>query len=389
MPATAIKSAQLSKGKWIPIILLALLVVAPFILKTLLKEEKIAQTTLGQEQEVVDEIRFELLSSLDIFVKAQRVLKQSSGSYGTALGRAPDVLGAMTSFYTIQLLPSSQDHIFILAESAAKDLGLSSGITDSLSKDRVLIDERFQVKMNFNLPTPPVGYLRAIAQSVLNRIQSQSYSTLPSRSILDMWEGVYRRHLKYEWRTLSSGGRVPVAIPSSDLAIAVLGNMEIGLDSGVGRDLNLFDWVLTHRQTVGGEILARAKLREIYLAQRILKSETGHYADTLNAASSAWNGLESLNSPNSALRLDEFQMDTVAGYQAEVALVGIGKGQIKNLWSINGDGQVMQINPVEELMGQFNQIRKGLDGERSPSSNSNEKNPLVYDSLGSEAAIFK
>lgn len=314
--------------------------------------------TEGMGTGSVSDIRFELLASLDLFVRAEQVIQKETGSFTAALGRMPDVLGPVVALYRIEVPRASRNRLLVTAEGAMSSDWVSLTVAQDIARDRVTIDEHGELRANFPLPTPPSGYLRALAQTVMGRIQSEASSVVPEVPRISLWEGVYSGHFSYEIRPRASGGSILVAVPKSDEARRACGGRELPREP---ESPTIFQWVASSRNQTFGDVAARTRLREIFLAQKTHYVHTGRLAQKFDDLPALWAGLRELHSSDSHLQLDGYAADSAYGYQAEVAVLGDGE-QIRNLWSINGYGQTTRINPVEELMGRFEKATKSLDG---------------------------
>lgn len=304
----------------------------------------------------MEDIRFELLSSLDLLVRAQKALQQENGAFSSALGRVPDILGPSAGFYRVEILRATRNRLVVSATGAVYSDWVPVDMAQDLSRDSVTVDENWSVRANFPLPLPPSGYLRVLAQNVMARIQTASASRIPERSTIDAWEGIFRGHFSYEIRVRSSGGATVVAVPLTDAARAAAGGGELVMEAGAG---DLLGWVSSFRQQMFSDVSAKLRLRNLYLAQKIRQRLMGTFAASIEDLALIDGSLKELTSSASNLHLDNLELDPASGYQAEVAVIGDGD-QIRNLWSVNAYGQTIRINPVEELMGRLEDAQENL-----------------------------
>lgn len=315
-----------------------------------------AKSQASSNGDHVNELRAQLLLGLDLFVRAERALRVESSSFTSSLGRVPNVLGALTHFYRVDIARATRNRLLVVATGE----GRRSVLNDlaSIVGDRVTIDEEFRVHTNFPLPSPPRDYLHTLARTVMNRIHSSQFQ-LPERSDLDRWEGVFHGYFRYEVRPVSDGGRTIVAL---GLSGPVRGDI-VEMQSGA----NIFEWVYNHRNGASAAIELQGSLEEIYLAQRIYQDHVGHYAPNFKGLVSASTVLAALDAPSAPLALQEFQLDPTFGFLAEIGVRGRSAADADSegrspaslhAWSVNGYGQVAQVDTVERLVDQFEQARK-------------------------------
>src|SRR5690242_6551845 len=62
-----------------------------------------------------EEFRVELLMSLDLFVRAQRALRGETGAFTRSVGRMPDVFGALTHYYRVDVTRATQSQLLVVA----------------------------------------------------------------------------------------------------------------------------------------------------------------------------------------------------------------------------------------------------------------------------------
>jgi hypothetical protein len=301
--------------------------------------------------------------ALDLFVRAERAIRIEGGSFTRALGRVPDVLGALPLYYHIDVARVGRDQLLVVASGEVhRDMTMNA--IPGIAGDRVAIDERFRVKANFPFPTPPRDYLHVLARNVMNRIVNEQLR-VPSEAEISRWEGVFHGYFKYDVRTLSQGGKTVVA---TGVAAPVKGEViDIG---GEGTSTNLYEWVYNHRHTIGLDRELLGGLEKIYLAERIYHEHTGVYAPTFQRLIPANNGLASYGTEGGPFAIQEFQIDPTFGFHAELAerapdrepagsTNAEGSG-IPRAWSVNGYGQVSQVSSIEGLMQQFENTRDSV-----------------------------
>jgi hypothetical protein len=325
------------------------------------------------------EFRTELLMGLDLFVRAERALWSDSASFSRSLGHTPDVFGALTHYYRIEVEKASRQELLVLA--LAENRKSASDEVAALIGDRVVIDEKFVVRANFPMPQAPRDYLHTLAQSVMNHISLNSMR-IPNRAELDLLEGVFRRNFRYEVRTLSQGGKTLVAL---GLEAPVAGDV-VEMKS----DANLYSWVYEHRAHSFTERELRGHLEDIYLTQRIFQEHTGSYATTFKELVPALNRLSALDSESALYSVQEFQPDPTFGFQAEVGLKQLGREPSSNskALAVNGYGQFSEVSSIEGIVSQFEKNRRKMSGENSAvlmnspegvSDSADRHNPLLID----------
>ncbi len=289
------------------------------------------------------EYRIELLMALDLLVRAERVLRVESSMFTRSVGRVPDVLGSLTHYYRIDIARATRNQLLVVATGEGRRTGVADA--SAVVGDRVAIDEGFRVNSNFPLPVPPRDYLHTLARTVMNRIYNSQFK-IPETPELDLWEGVFRGHFRYEVRPISAGGKTIVAV---GLRGPVKGDV---VEMAPGADL--YAWVYQHRNAAWVERELYGQLEKIYFAERIHQEHTGNYSPNFQSLLSNWNGLVGLSSDQSPLVVQDFQLDQTFGFHAELAQ----RSPATRSWSINGYGQVAEVATVERIVGQFEQARK-------------------------------
>ena len=290
------------------------------------------------------EFRIELMMGLDLLVRAERVLRAESSMYTRSVGRVPDVLGSLTHYYRIDIARATRNQLLVVATGEGRRTGVADASV--VVGDRVAIDENFRVNSNFPLPVPPRDYLHTLARTVMNHLYNNGQFKIPETPELDLMEGVFRGHFRYEVRPISAGGKTIVAV---GLRGPVKGDVV-----EMQAEANLYAWVYNHRNTAWVEHELYGQLEKIYFAERINQEHTGTYSRTFHNLLSNWNGLVGLSSEQSPLVVEGFQLDPTFGFHAELAQ----RGPASRSWSINGYGQVSEVATVERIVGQFEQARK-------------------------------
>lgn len=303
--------------------------------------------------------RRELLMALDLYVRAERVLRSEQLSYVSYLGRTPDVFGALVHSYKIEVARATRHKLLVIATAEVGKTLISKtdgGISGDLARtagDRISIDEAFRVNANFPLPAPEREYLHVVARSVLAKISANQF-IIPDRTELNVLEGVFKNYFSYEIRPVSQGGRTLVAV---GLTEPVKGDVvEMGPAS------NIFEWVFNHRSTSWVEQELHGRLQEIYWAERIFQEHTGSYASSLKDLLPEWEHLGVLASKFSPLSVELLQVDPTFGFHAEVAPVAVnGRAPSSSrAWTINGYGQVSEVAGDERVIDVFEQARKKI-----------------------------
>lgn len=367
------------RGRFYTGLFLLLLPAVPLVVKVVVEASsaKVSRTQFAPEtSEKITEFRTELLMGLDLFVRAQRALRSENNTYTRSLGRMPDVLGAVTSFYKVDVVRATRNQLLVVVTGEARRSGM--GESAMLAGDRVAIDESFRVNSNFPLPLPPRDYLYVLARSVLNRIAANQFQ-VPEQSELDGWEGTFRHFFRYEVRPVSQGGRTLVAV---GLAAPVKGEVV-----GMGPETaNIYEWVYHHRHAAWVEQEMRGSLERIYIAQKIHSEHTGSYAASFKDLLPEWNALSSLSPSHAPFEAGEMQLDPNFGFHAEVSPATDHGRQPSSdrAWSINAYGQVAEVDNVESLVDEFEQARKKVARLGDGSAPENADNPLLEMS-GSDA----
>lgn len=315
-----------------------------------------------REANLSSEFRVELLMALDLFVRAERVLRDESSAFTRSIGRIPDVLGSLTQYYKIEVARATRDQLLVIATGeGSKSLGESFPIIG----DRLAIDGDFRINANFPIPDPSRDYLQTLARTVMNRIQSGHFR-IPDRRELDAWEGIFRGYFRYEIRPTSVGGRTIVAIGTRTPLTGEVVEMQDGAD--------LYEWVYRHRNSFWAERELYWHLETLYLAERINQEHMGSYASSMARLVPKWASLAALSGELSAAAIQELQLDPTFGFHAEVAprapaSLGTDRkddaaGTISNAvraWSVNGYGQVSEVATVERLVDEFEMTRKKVE----------------------------
>ncbi|MEW6057772.1 MAG: hypothetical protein AB1540_14265 [Bdellovibrionota bacterium] len=293
-------------------------------------------------------LRLQLLMGLDLLVRAEHALHHHSYTFTKSLGRVPDVLGSITSYYRTEIVRATRDSFVVVATGE----GPRSSIVDTSSVlgDRLAIDEKFNVRSNFQLPEPSRDYLHTLAQTVMNQIARNQFQ-IPEKATLNQWEGVFKNYFRYEVRSTSKGDRavsaVGVRAPVKDDVVEVEPHA------------NLFQWVYKHRNSVDVQQEAFGRLENLFFAARISHDHLGGHCTSLEEVVPYWNSLLTLKSEHSPLALEEFRLDTDFGYHAEIAYQGEDdEEEAVRSWTVNGYGQVSEISPVERIVSQFENARR-------------------------------
>lgn len=282
-------------------------------------------------------------------------MRAENARYTKSLGRVPDVFGALTHYYRIEVARATQNQLLVVAVGEGRRNAVAEA--SALVGDRVAIDERFQVRTNFPLPHPPRDYLHTVARMVMNRIFANQFR-MPKRSELELWEGVFKGYFRYEVKPVSNGGRTIVAV---------------GLGAPVQDDIiemqpgaNVYEWVYNHRKSSWIENEIYGNLEKIYLAERIYQDHVGSYSPTLKGLLPIWNDLSTLTIDQSPLVIQEFQLDPTFGFHAEVAersspgsASDRAPSSVRAL-SVNGYGQVSEVSSIENIVNQFEQARNKI-----------------------------
>ncbi|MBI3544124.1 MAG: hypothetical protein HY075_12710 [Deltaproteobacteria bacterium] len=336
-----------------------------------------------------DPFRVELMMALDLFVRAERVLRSESSTYTRALGRVPDVLGSLTHYYKIDIARATRNQLLVVATGEARRGIASDAATVG---DRIAIDESFRVKTNFPLPLPPRDYLHTLARNVMNRIYANQYR-LPETQELDHWEGVFRGFFRYEVRPVSAGGRAIVAV---GVRAPVKGDIVETPGSS-----DLFEWVYHHRNTAWAGREMQGHLESIFLAERIQQEHTGAFSRAYGELLTKWIGLTALSSEQSPVEVQDVQLDPTFGFHAEIGsrspaanAEAVARSGPVQAWSINGYGQVSEVATIERIMSEFDTTRKKVEGHgggelpgNAPTATIDLDNPLKLMPMSQAGAL--
>lgn len=310
-----------------------------------------------------NDVRFELLLSLDLLVRWQQHIRQEEGAYSSSLGRLPQVIGASRAFYQIDVQRASRDQLIVSAKGAPRGNWLPLELAQSLSQDTLSINQNYKVRANFPLPEAPRGFLRAVAQTVMSRATHELAGRSPRDEQLKQWEGVYQGHFRYERRASSTGEAVFVALAVSDAAKREVPSGELVYSES---EPHVFQWASQYRNQKFADLEAKIQLQHVYLAQQTVRSITGRYTDNLEHLAALDGRIAVLKSSLSPYQLDGLELDASTGFHAEVVILG-SEDQIKNLWSMNSFGQATRYNPVEEMMGRLSHASRVLEPQRKVS----------------------
>ncbi len=401
--------------KWSFFLFFVLLAI-PFFLKHafVLVERQPEIASKNQDQLQLSKLRLNLLLSLDLLVRAQRALHWNTGSYTRALGRVPDVLGPLTHYYNVDIPIASEKQLQITAVGQVHQRSLlERSFIFLLHGDKVLIDEKFQLWVNFPMPDPPREYLHTLARNVLYHIggrattgtvEAHLLASSPDHMVLkrkelDLLEGVFRGYFRYELQPTTQapnalvavGIKFPVKGDVVEPATRTLGTGEKvskaeerkSISSSEGRDL--FEWVHAYRHSVAVEQELDSYLEKIYLAERIHQAHTGQFAPTFNKLIPNWNTLSSLSVEAGSLVIQEFQLDSTFGFYAEITQRDLSR----KAWSINGYGQVSEISSIFNLLTQWEQSSDSMSRQIATYGNPSLKNnfhrkPLLIDKVETE-----
>jgi hypothetical protein len=202
------------------------------------------------------EQRRELLEALDRLVAYEHYYRSVYGHFTVLLSRLGYPLPAqLVETYEVHVTEASEGRLLITAVSES----------NGQVRDRISVDQNYEVTANFQVPEPRPEYLKAIALRQLRVLQDAPVGK-PISSLEE--RGIFSGYFKFELRrdpqdrkvVVAEGLRAPVA----------------GLHLELGSETTDFAEIGQIGQKPSGSVMST--LEEAYLAQRIFRGEMGRYA---------------------------------------------------------------------------------------------------------------